>query len=105
MKHLWRISAALLLGAILTLPLGCGGSTSGTQLTPHDSPQLPLPSLSTSPFAAAPDDFDVNDPGKVASASFVKFYLDTVNQYSGGRWTVANTSGMKAFTLKSNTYA
>jgi len=99
MKHLWRVCAALLLGASLTVPQGCGSRGAGAQIAPENSPQVKALSFGDSPFAAAPDDFDINNTDKVASASFAKFFLDTVNQASGGRWTVANTSGKKAFTL------
>lgn len=73
---------------------GCGGTGRITQ--PEFGEGL------NAPIGAQPDNSDNSfDTGsdKATSAAFHKFYLDVVNQYSAGRWSVENLSGRKAFVL------
>jgi hypothetical protein len=55
--------------------------------------------------AATPDDFDADNPEKVTSAIYNKFFLDSVNHQSTGRWQVYDDSGKKSFLLSNNCYS
>jgi hypothetical protein len=93
------LAAALLLGALLS---GCGGST-GPAPGNGDiqvRERFPGPGMP----AATPDDFVITDDGKIASAIYRKFWADSVNEQSGGRWTVTNINGPVKTWVLSNTY-
>ena len=93
---------SLLLFLTLTI-CACAASCGSGSSTTAD-PDIRLKPSGPGMPAAQPDDFEiVGDELKSASWTFNKFFLDSVNHESGGRWTVTNTSGTKAFTL-SNTY-
>ena len=85
---------ALLLIAILA---GCGGGTDSSALPDYSAALI-------NSHVVTPDILTPDDSSRDTSATFVKFFSDTVNDQSPGRWTTADNSGFKHWTLSSSTY-
>jgi len=94
--------------ALSALAVSCGGSSTTGIDNPQISPghlQAVTAPLSGPGFTQLPaDNFDLGNPDKESSNSYRKFFSDSVNAQSTGRWTVTNNSGAKQWTL-SNTAA
>jgi hypothetical protein len=88
---------------------GCGGGSSVSDAGPANPNLRRPPKLSEysgTPMAPVPHDaFDGDNPDRGVSASFTKFFVDTVNQHSGGRWQWANFSGAKQWTLSNTCFS
>src|SRR5687767_7042159 len=93
--------------AISALLYGCGGASSIVPQAPVDNDNPGGYHLTTPTGPGMPqvtgDDVQLTDDGKIASNTYIKFFGDSVNEHSWGRWNMINQSGQKAWTL-SNTY-
>lgn len=99
------VALAVITAAALSSCGGAGAPQPGNGGTPQ-SPgtlQFPAPQPGVQMPTAPPAEIDFDDSGKSPSAVYRIFFRDSVNESSGGRWTVVNTSGAKQWTL-SNTY-
>ena len=99
MKYIATFAALLLLFALL----GCGSNTAPAPTTHATVPHSAGPGMPVAPY----DGFELTDAsGKetlgAPPATYYKFFADTVNAQSTGRWTTQNIMGKKAWTL-SNT--
>jgi hypothetical protein len=105
-----RVNTLSLLAAlaIMALVAGCGGSrTVGAPQNQNPTGYnglytLVVPEGPGMP-AASPDDIQLTEDGKIISAAYRKFYGDSVNHHSFGRWNPINVGGQKEWTL-SNTF-
>jgi hypothetical protein len=101
---LFMRQARVLLCFALALLTACSGTATPPSSAPDTGGRPPIPDTHGPGLPSAlPDNFDAGNADKWPSAAYNKFFLDTVNQHSGGRWTTSNTGGAKAFTL-SNTF-
>src|SRR5687768_4992784 len=81
---------------------GCGDAGVSPAITTGDAVINPTPSDSPEdPFEGIGEDNELLD-SRSTSAVYTRFFLDSVNHQSTGRWTITDTSGGKAWTL-SNT--
>ena len=89
--------------ALSALLYGCGGGTDAA--LQNENPggfNMQIPSGPGMP-EASPDDIQITDDGKIVSNTYRKFFADSVNSQSWGRWLAFNGGGQKVWTL-SNTY-
>jgi hypothetical protein len=107
LHHAARLSAA---AALVIALAGCGGANApvpGGPAQPGPQPgathRFPAPVTGLQLPIAPPADIDFASDDKGTSAVYRILYRDAVNQSSGPRWSVANNSGGKSWTL-SNTF-
>jgi len=101
--RLYTLSLVAIL-AISALLYGCGGASG---INPQQTGNQGQNTVTIPPGPGMPqvtgDDVQLTPDGKITSNAYSKFFADSVNEHSWGRWNAIDGGGQKKWTL-SNTY-